>query len=297
MESSSWPVVAVALLAGVLAASQVGKVIVALPTVRDDLGMSLTAAGVLLSSYTFVGALLGSAAGGFVDRLGRRRMLALALLALGAGAGLGGDRSRDTGVAVLSRFLEGLGFMASRCPLPATITAASGDRHRRFALGLWGIYMPRTVRRDPAGPVDHRRGRLAGLWASTPDCCSGARGLVVAVVPRVAGSGCVGRRETSSRVAQPGCGTDRCRLRHLLAAVPSRSSVSCPPCTHRAGGPTPLRRSSPRSSSSATSSATSFPECCCTGRTPRHADRGGRDVDGPGCRPRLCRVVAVRPVL
>jgi len=52
-----WGGVAVALLA----ASQVGKVIVALATVRDDLGMSLTASGVLLSSYTFVGA------GGWAD--------------------------------------------------------------------------------------------------------------------------------------------------------------------------------------------------------------------------------------
>lgn len=187
LESSSWPVVAVALLAGVLAASQVGKVIVALPTVRDDLGMSLTAAGVLLSSYTFVGALLGSAAGGFVDRLGRRRMLVLALLALAAGAGLGAI-GPGTPALLFSRVLEGLGFMGVAVSAPATITAASGDRHRRFALGLWGIYMPLgQFVAILLGPSIIDAVGWRGLWAVNAGLLLGCAGLVVAVVPRMAG--------------------------------------------------------------------------------------------------------------
>ncbi|NKS63883.1 MFS transporter [Rhodococcus hoagii] len=186
LESSSWPVVAVALLAGVLAASQVGKVIVALPTVRDDLGMSLTAAGVLLSSYTFVGALLGSAAGGFVDRLGRRRMLALALLVLAAGAGLGAI-GPGTPALLFSRVLEGLGFMGVAVSAPATITAASGDRHRRFALGLWGIYMPLgQFVAILLGPWVIDAVGWRGLWAVNAGLLLGCAALVVAVIPRVA---------------------------------------------------------------------------------------------------------------
>lgn len=139
--ASAWGVVSIALLAGVLAASQVGKVIVALPAVRGDLGMSLTASGVLLSSYTFVGALLGSAAGGFVDRWGRRRMLVLALVVLAVGAMLGAV-APSTPVLLFSRILEGLGFMGVAVSSPALIGAAAGVHHRRLALGMWGIYMP-----------------------------------------------------------------------------------------------------------------------------------------------------------
>lgn len=184
--ASSWSVVAVALLAGVLAASQVGKVIVALPTVRDDLGMSLTAAGVLLSSYTFVGALLGSAAGGFVDRLGRRRMLALALLALAAGAGLGAV-GPGTSALLFSRVLEGLGFMGVAVSAPATITAAAGDRHRRFALGLWGIYMPLgQFAAILLGPWVIDAVGWRGLWAVNAGLLLACAAVVVAVVPHVA---------------------------------------------------------------------------------------------------------------
>ena len=185
--ASSWGVVAIALLAGVLAAGQVGKVIVALPTVRDALGMSLTASGILLSSYTFVGALLGSAAGGFVDRWGRRRMLVLALLVLAVGAGLGAV-SPSTPVLLGSRVLEGLGFMGAVVSAPAIITAAAGPEHRRLALGMWGFYMPLgqfvAILLGPwvIGGIGWR-----GLWAVNAGLLLVCAALVVAVVPAVSG--------------------------------------------------------------------------------------------------------------
>ncbi|WP_430334629.1 CynX/NimT family MFS transporter [Rhodococcus sp. ACT016] len=183
--ASAWGVVAVALLAGVLAASQVGKVIVALPTVRDDLGMSLTASGVLLSSYTFVGALLGSVAGGFVDRWGRRRMLALALGVLAVGAGLGAV-SPGSPVLLVSRILEGLGFMGVAVSAPAIITAAAGERHRRLALGLWGIYMPLgQFVVILLGPWVIAAIGWRGLWAVNAGLLLACAVLVVEVVPRV----------------------------------------------------------------------------------------------------------------
>ncbi|PTR24957.1 cyanate permease [Rhodococcus sp. OK519] len=183
LDSSSWGVVTVALLAGVLAASQVGKVIVALPTVRDDLGMSLTAAGVLLSSYTFVGALLGSVAGGYVDRWGRRRMLTSALLVLAAGAGLG---ALGPGIPVLlfSRVLEGLGFMGVAVSAPALIASAAAARHRRLALGLWGIYMPLgQFVAIVAGPWLISAIGWRGLWGVNAAALVVCAVLVLAVVP------------------------------------------------------------------------------------------------------------------
>lgn len=183
LDSSSWGAVAVALLAGVLAASQVGKVIVALSAVRADLGMSLTAAGVLLASYTFVGAVLGSAAGRYVDRWGRRRMLACALVVLAIGAGLGAV-GPTTPFLLLSRIVEGLGFMGVVVSAPALITAATGQRDRRLALGMWGVYMPLgqfvAILLGPwvIGTIGWR-----GLWAVNAGLLLACAALVVAVVP------------------------------------------------------------------------------------------------------------------
>lgn len=184
LDSSAWGVVVIALLAGVLAASQVGKVIVALSTVRDDLGMSLTAAGVLLSSYTFVGALLGSAAGGFVDRWGRRRMLTLALTVLAAGALLGAV-SPSTPVLVFSRILEGLGFMGVAVSAPALIASAAAAEHRRLALGMWGIYMPLgQFVAIVAGPWVIGAIGWRGLWGVNAAALVVCAVLVLAVVPK-----------------------------------------------------------------------------------------------------------------
>ncbi len=214
-------------------------------------------------------------------------MLAFALLALAAGAGLGAI-GPGTPALLFSRVLEGLGFMGSRCPLPPPSRRRRG-RHRRFALGLWGIYMPLgQFVAILLGPSIIDAVGWRGLWAVNADCCSGAR---------AGGRGGASR----GRVPAASAGAKRAPVWRNPAAVliavafgtyslQYLAVIGFLPTVYASGGWADTSAAiSPRSSSSATSSATSFPECCCTGRTPRHADRGGRDVDGPGCRPRLCR--------
>jgi MFS family permease len=138
---TSWPAVSLAIGAGVLAAFQVGKVIIALPEVRESLGMDLATAGVLLSSYTIVGALLGVVTGRVVDKLGRERVLVACLVILGAGALLGAA-APTTALLLASRMVEGFGFMGVVIAAPALINQQTAPRDRRIALGMWGIYMP-----------------------------------------------------------------------------------------------------------------------------------------------------------
>ena len=100
------------LSAGVLAAAQVGKVPPLLPSIRNELGLSLVSAGWMTSLTTLTGALFGATFGFVADRLGATRML-LAGLALLAGAGLAGAAAAGGNSLAISRALESIGLILS----------------------------------------------------------------------------------------------------------------------------------------------------------------------------------------
>lgn len=142
-QTTRWPVVATLVLAGVLAATQVGKVPPALPLLREELSLGLVAAGWVASLFSVAGASLGMASGIVADRLGRRWLLLAGLALLGAGS-LTGAYSPD-GIALLgSRVLEGLGFVCVVVAAPSLIAEAAPTQHR-LALSLWGAYMPAGI--------------------------------------------------------------------------------------------------------------------------------------------------------
>ena len=181
---TDWAVVWVSLGAGILAALQVGKAIVGLPSVRADLGMSLTLAGVLLSAYTYVGAALGGAIGGVVDRIGQGRILVGSLAAFAVASALGAV-SPSTPLLVVSRILEGLGFMGAVVAAPALVSRASGERHRSLAMGLWGIYMPGgQLMAMIIGPALLSWLGWRGLWAANALLLAGYAAVVAVVVGR-----------------------------------------------------------------------------------------------------------------
>jgi MFS family permease len=127
-----------ALAAGVLAACQVGKVIIGLPDICASFGMDLGTAGVVVSSYTVVAALLGAATGVLAERFGRERTLVASLAVLTLGAALG-TMVWSVPALLASRVLEGFGFMGAVVAAPSVINARTGPGHRRLALGIWGI--------------------------------------------------------------------------------------------------------------------------------------------------------------
>ena len=85
-QETSWPLVLVLILAGVAAAFQVGKAPPVLKMIQDDLGMSLFLAGWILSAFTVIGLLMGSASGAAADALGHRRLLLTGLFVQEAGS-------------------------------------------------------------------------------------------------------------------------------------------------------------------------------------------------------------------
>jgi MFS family permease len=127
---------------GVTCALHVGKLPVAIPVLRESLGMSLVQAGFLLSLVQLAGMTLGLLVGLMADRLGPRRVMLAGLLLLAAGSALGA-LAPDVSVLLATRVLEGMGFLLAVLPAPGLLRqrvqhAPTLSR----SLGWWGAYMP-----------------------------------------------------------------------------------------------------------------------------------------------------------
>lgn len=129
------------LAAGVAAALHVGKLAPALAVLRAELGLSLPAAGVLLSAVQAAGMLAALGLGALADTVGARRSViaGLVLLALASAGGA----AVPTAPALLAlRVAEGVGFLLVVLPAPGLLRALVPPALLPSRLGLWGAYMP-----------------------------------------------------------------------------------------------------------------------------------------------------------
>src|SRR6476646_120657 len=118
------------------------KVPPALPQMRTALDLSLVEATFIVTTFNVLGMLVGIFAGMLGDRYGRKRfaLAGLGLMALGGVLGAAVDAFVPL---LVSRFIEGVGFILFAVPAPALMSAMSADaRSRAKALGLWSAYMP-----------------------------------------------------------------------------------------------------------------------------------------------------------
>ena len=141
MLGTNWPRVWVAYLGGCLAAFHIGKVVASLPLLITDLGLSLSEAGWLVSLFTLISAFAGALMGMLADRFGPVKLAAsgLCIAALGSFFGATAD---SFSLIMLSRLVEGLGFILTIVSCPSLISAAVTDRDRPLAMGLWGSFLP-----------------------------------------------------------------------------------------------------------------------------------------------------------
>lgn len=137
---TSWPIVGLAVAAGVLGAFQIGKVPVALGSLRVDLGLSLVAAGWVISLFNLAGVFGGAPMGAAVGRFGDRHMAAAGLLVFALAGALGG-LALNPATILVSRLLEGLGFLMVQVAAPALIQRYAAPADQRLAFGVWGAYM------------------------------------------------------------------------------------------------------------------------------------------------------------
>lgn len=139
--TTNWLAVAMVVAAGIVAALQVGKVIVSVPLLRADLGLSLSAAGWVLSIFSVLGVLGGILTGATVSRFGDRRIMLVGLWAIVIGS-LAGSLASAYPLLLATRVLEGLGFLLIIIAAPDLLRriVAPHDRDRAFA--IWSCFMP-----------------------------------------------------------------------------------------------------------------------------------------------------------
>jgi predicted MFS family arabinose efflux permease len=142
--ATRWGVVVIAMLAAVIAAGHVGKLPPALPGIRAELGLDIVAAGWLASIFSATGMMSAIVFGAVASRLNPWRTAITGLVLLTA-SGLGGALAASSAQLFVSRFLEGLGFLAVVVAAPSLIASATSGRERGMALGFFAAYMPAGV--------------------------------------------------------------------------------------------------------------------------------------------------------
>lgn len=136
-----WLTVFILVGAGIISAFQVGKVPPLLPDIQSELGITLVHAGWVLSIFNIIGLVLGACTGSIADTLGHRRLL-IAGLCLQAAGSLAGSISASFGLLILSRFLEGMGFLSVIVSTPSLIVQAVNEKDLKVALSVWTCYLP-----------------------------------------------------------------------------------------------------------------------------------------------------------
>lgn len=142
--TTSWPRIALLYALGVLAAGQLGIVPPLVPELQRDLGLSLTGAGAAVSVITLVGAVLGLPAGGWSQRIGHARALAIGLAIMAVAAAVCAAAG-DAAILLGGRTLAGVGYLLVVVAGPSLMVAISEPRHQPIALSLWGTFVPTGI--------------------------------------------------------------------------------------------------------------------------------------------------------
>ena len=144
MNQTHWPKVWIAFLAGCIGAFQIGKTFASLALIIAELDLSLVQAGLILSLFSLIAAFAGAGLGLLCDRVGHLHMAMSGLFISACGAFLGATAS-GIEVLLLSRLIEGFGFILAIVALPSLISRSATERSRPLAMGLWGAFMPAGI--------------------------------------------------------------------------------------------------------------------------------------------------------
>lgn len=140
-EKSPWGLIIILFGAGILSAFQVGKMPPVLPGIRLDLSINLLYAGWLLSIFNFTGLLMGTFTGSIADTIGHRRLMITGLCLQIAGC-LCGSFTHSFQALLITRFIEGSGFLAVAISTPTLIFQVVKPKDMKMALAIWSCYFP-----------------------------------------------------------------------------------------------------------------------------------------------------------
>ena len=181
--TTRWPLVWALFFAGVVGAFQIGKAAIAVPLLREDLGLSLAYAAWVVGVYAAVGAVAGLPVGVGIKYVGARRAAVLGLLTIGlascAGAFAGGGA-----MLLITRVVEGFGFLMVVIATPTLLRSVAADKDVELVFACWTLYFSAgSVIVMLAGPLIAQLGWQA-LWLATGITPVGYAFVVWAIAPR-----------------------------------------------------------------------------------------------------------------
>lgn len=164
VQKTRWGIVFLLICAGIIAAFQVGKAAIAVPALREDLGISLAFAAWIVGALGALGALIGVPAGLVLSFLPPRRAVVAGLTVLGLGS-LAGSFTDSGALLLASRVIEGFGFVCTILSTPRLFGLVTVQRDTSLAFALWGCYMPTgSAMMMLAGPAFIAAYGWQGLW-------------------------------------------------------------------------------------------------------------------------------------
>ncbi|QCI67217.1 CynX/NimT family MFS transporter [Phreatobacter stygius] len=138
--ATDWPAVALVVAVSVVAALQVGKAAIALPQLQADLGLTLAEGGWVMAVFALIGVAGGIPVGALTGRFGDRALILNGLFALALGS-LAGAFAGGLWPLVLSRIVEGFGFLLIAVPAPVLLGRVAAPQDRDLAFGIWSTFM------------------------------------------------------------------------------------------------------------------------------------------------------------
>lgn len=180
---TDWRAVWAVFAGGLVCGAHLTKVPPALPQMRADLGIGLVESGVIHTAMFAFGAAAGVFAGVAADRFGQKRF-ALSGLALMMAGGLLGAGAPTYVLLLVSRFVEGAGFVLFTVAAAPLLTAAALPKDRPLAFSLWSSYMPAGgTLALLAAPVTLVSTGWRGLWLALAACTAACALLLARRVP------------------------------------------------------------------------------------------------------------------
>lgn len=159
-----WGIVFLLICAGIISSFQVGKAAIAVPALREELGLTLFFASWIVGALGAVGTVIGVPSGLLLSLFPPRRMLIAGLATLGLGS-LAGGATESGALLLAARVVEGFGFLCATLSAPRLFGLVTAPKDTPLAFALWGSYMPTgSAAMMLAGPFFIEAVGWQGLW-------------------------------------------------------------------------------------------------------------------------------------
>ena len=129
------------LIGGFISSAQLGKAFVAMPLLQAEMALPLTIVSFLIATFATLGALFGMGTGLIVKRIGSRQALIGGMIVM-AMASLAGSQAQSPEWMMVSRVIEGIGFLGAVIAIPDVLSHVATGKDRQFFMGLWGTFLP-----------------------------------------------------------------------------------------------------------------------------------------------------------